>query len=57
MKKRVKADSNNCATDHPIKDSWSREEVEKLIESAVHDFAGMNTYDDDNLARWIKEHL
>ena len=42
---------------HFIKDSWSREEVEKLIESAVHDFAGMNTYDYDNLNRWIKDNL
>lgn len=54
---RIKVDSNNCVFTHTTKDSWNREEVEKLIESAVHDFAGMNTYDDDNLARWIKEHL
>lgn len=54
---RIKTDSNNCVIIHSIKDSWSREEVEKLIESAVHDFAGMNTYDDDNLNRWIKENL
>lgn len=54
---RIKIDSNNCVFIHPIKDSWSKEEVVKLIESAVHDFAGMNTYDDDNLNRWIKDNL
>ena len=54
---RIKIDSNNCITIRPFKDSWSKEEVIELIESAVHDFSGMNTYDDDNLTRWIKENL
>lgn len=54
---KIKVDSNYCVIIHPIKDSWSKEEVEKLIESAVHDFAGMNTYDDDNLTEWINENL
>ncbi len=53
----IKVDSNNCVMVHPIKDSWNKEEVEKLIESAVHDFAGMNTYDDDNLTKWINKNL
>lgn len=54
---RIKVDSNNCVFTHPIKDSWSREEVEKLIESAVHNFSNMDRYDYDNLNRWIKDNL
>lgn len=52
-----KADSNNYVSVHSIKDSWSRQEVEELIESAVHNFSSMNSYDYDNLNRWIKDNL
>jgi len=54
---KAKVDSNNCVIVHSIKDSWNREEVERLISSAVNNFAGMNTYDDDNLEDWLKENL
>ncbi len=33
----LKVDSDNCITIHPIKDSWTREEVEQLCVSAYTD--------------------
>jgi len=43
-----KVDSNNCIIIHPIKDSWNREEVEKLCEKAFS--CGVRLWED-----WEKE--
>lgn len=60
-KKYPKVDSHNCITIKPIKDSWTREEVEKLCRIAMqygHDENTSGKYIhqiDDN--KWIEENL
>lgn len=56
----IKTDSYNTITIHSVKDSWSREEVEKLTEDAFYE--GINTansYGDmiESYLHWIKQNL
>ena len=55
MKKKVKIDSENCITTHPIKDSWNREEVVKLL-NKLNNTLNVGTYE-YTLEDWIKENL
>lgn len=54
----LKVDNNNCITIYPIKESWAREEVEKII----HDICGTmykeNTlYPPQSVQKWIEQNL
>lgn len=49
----IKVDSNNCVIVHSIKDSWSREEVEKLLLLAFN----ANRYSIARQEDWIKENM
>lgn len=55
---KLKVDSNNCITITAVKDSWTREEVEKII----HDICGTmykeNTlYPPQSVQKWIEQNL
>lgn len=54
----LKVDSHNTITIHAIKDSWSREEVERLLHLALATGSayGMDM-DEANAVSWIKENL
>lgn len=56
---KIKVDQYNTITIHPIKDSWSREEVIELCRKAIDYAKGVTstTYLDDRFDNWIEKNL
>ena len=55
-KLRLKVDSHNTITIHPIKDSWTREEVEELLSDLSNDIDQQHYHNFDT-NNWIKQNL
>lgn len=54
---RNKTDSNNCIIVKPIKESWTREEVEELCRTALHTRFPGNMCMQEDADKWIEQNL
>ena len=56
-KPKVKVDSNNCVFTHPIKDSWSRQEVIGILKEYRNCIMPVTQKEIDYLDKWINKNL
>lgn len=54
---KLKVSKDNTITIRKIKDSWSRDEVERLIKIALNHFCPMNNHLDEDEDKWIEQNL